>query len=180
MDRFLSFLRLVLVLIALLYVTWFLSALLLPEEVLRPFFSNRFSTVVSEFSFWRVFLTNFAIGFLGVQFMNLFRVGKYPGGIYVLPIFWVIYGLLLGTNSFVFAGKPVPISLSVLWTRTGFNELLAYTLGYEASRNWALWKQEGLWRVSRLEGKTWKPQKHDFVYWGLGLILLIIAVAREI
>jgi hypothetical protein len=112
--------------------------------------------------------------------MNLFRVRKYPGGIYVLPIFWVIYGLLLGTNSFVFAGEPVPISLSVLWTRTGFNELLAYTFGYEASRNWALWKQEGLWRVSRLEGKSWNPQKQDFVYWGLGLILLILAVAREI
>ncbi len=179
MDRLFSFLKLVLVLLALMYGTWFLSSLLLPEEILRPFFSNRFSTVVGEFSFWRVFLANFVIGFLGVQFMNLFRVGKYPGGIYVLPVFWIIYGLLLGTNSFVFAGDPVPISISVLWNRTGFNELLAYTLGYEASRNWALWRQESLWKVSRLEGRRFTPNRQDFVYWSLGFVLLMIAVVRE-
>ena len=111
--------------------------------------------------------------------MNLFRVGKYPGGIYVLPIFWILYGLLLGTNSFVFAGEPVPLSISVLWTRTGFNELLAYTLGYESSRDWALWKQQGLWKVNKLEGKTWNPQLDDLVYWTVGLVFLLIAVVRE-
>lgn len=180
MIRFLNFVKLVFILILILYITWLLSKVLLPEEILRPFFSNRFSTVVGEFSFWRVFLANFLIGFLGIQFMNLFRVGKYPGGIFILPIFWVFYGLLLGTNSFVFAGDPVPISISILWTRTGVNELLAYTLGYEASRNWAIWKQDGFWRASRIQGKDWSPQLEDFIYWSAGLILLVIAVAREV
>ena len=180
MSRFLAFLKLVLVLLALMFSTWYLSALLLPTGILRPFFSNRFSTVVGEFTFWRVFLANFLIGFLGVQFMNLFSVGRYPGGLYALPVFWTIYGLLLGTNSFIFAGEPVPFSISILWTRTGFNELLAYTLGFEASRNWALWKQQGLWKVYRLNGKSWNPQAQDFIYWGAGLILLLLAVAREI
>ena len=180
MSRFLAFLKLVLVLMALMFSTWYLSALFLPKEILRPFFSSRFSAVVGEFTFWRVFLANFLIGFLGVQFMNLFRVGRYPGGLYVLPVFWIIYGLLLGTNSFVFAGEPVAFSISVLWTRTGFSELLAYTLGYEASRNWALWKQQGLWKVNRLDGKNWNPQVQDFAYWCVGLIFLLIAVAREI
>lgn len=152
----------------------------LPEGVLRPFFSNRFSTVVGEFTFWQVFLANFLIGLIGAQFMNLFRVGKHAGGLFVLPVFWVIYGLLLGTNSFVYVDKPVPFSISVLWTRTGFNELLAYTLGYEATRDWALWDQEGFWKARRIEGKSWNPQLQDWVYWGIGLVLLVLAVAREV
>ncbi len=85
--------------------------------------------------------------------MNLFRVGKYAGSLYVLPVFWSLYGLLLGTNSFVFAGQPVPFSITVLWTRTGFMELLAYTVGYEATKGWALWEQQGLWNVRRLTDK---------------------------
>ncbi len=180
MKRFIVFLRLAVVLTTLMFGTWYLSATFLPEGVLRSFFSSRFSAVVGEFTFWRVFLANFLAGFLGVQFMNLFRVGKWPGGLYVLPVFWIIYGLLLGTNSFVFAGAPVPFSISVLWTRTGFSELFAYTLGYEASRDWALWRQQGLWRVSRLDGKNWNPRIQDLAYWGAGLILLLVAVAREV
>ncbi len=112
--------------------------------------------------------------------MNLFKVGKTPGGLYVLPVFWILYGLLLGTNSFVFAADPVPFSISVLWTRTGFTELLAYTLGYEASREWALWEQQGLWRVRRLPDKKWNPQAQDLAYWLAGLLLLILAVTREV
>jgi hypothetical protein len=180
MKRFSSFIRLVVAHLALMYAAWFLSSWLLPDGILRPFFANRFSTIVGEFIFWRVLLANFLIGFLGVQFMNLFRVGRHPGGIYVLPLFWIIYGLLLGTNSFVFADEKVPLSLSVLWMRTGFNELLAYTLGYEASRNWAVWQQEGLWKATRIEGRRWKPDVQDLIYWSFGLAFLVLAAAREV
>jgi MFS family permease len=111
MGRLLRFLGLVLVLTLLMYGAWILSACLLPEGLLQRFFVGRFSNVVGEFTFWKVFLANLVVGFLGVQFMNLFRVGKHAGGLYVLPVFWLIYGLLLGTNSFVFAGAPAPLSL---------------------------------------------------------------------
>ncbi len=180
MNRFLSFLRLVLALTVLMFSAWYLSATFLPPGVLRPFFSNRLSTVVGEFTFWKVFLANFVLGFLSVQFMNLFRVGKHAGGLYVLPVFWVIYGLLLGTNSFVFAGASVPFSLAVLWTRTGFSELLAYTFGYEASREWTLWEQHGLWAAPHPAGRRWRPRVEDVAYWAAGLLLLIFAVAREV
>jgi len=180
MNRLLSFLKLVLVLTCLMFATWLLSAALLPQGILRAYFAGRFSTLVGEMTVWKVFLANFLIGFLGVQFMNLFRVGKLPGGLFVLPVFWIIYGALLGTNSFVFADKPVPLSLSVLWTRTGFSELLAYTLGYEASRDWALWEQQGLWKARRLDGKSWTPTLQDWGYWGTGLLLLLFAVVREV
>jgi hypothetical protein len=180
MGRLLRFLALVLVLTLLMYGAWYLSARLLPEGLLRPFFVGRFSNVVGEFTFWRVFLANLVVGFLGVQFMNLFRVGRHAGGLYVLPIFWLIYGLLLGTNSFVFAGAPVPLSLDVLWTRTGFSELAAYMLGYEASRGWAVWAQESLWSAPRRLADRRRPTAEDLAYWITGLLLLIVAVAREI
>lgn len=175
--RFLGF---ILALTLLMYGAWFLSAQLLPEGLLRPFFAARFSNVVGEFTFWKVFLANLVVGFLGVQFMNLFRVGRHAGGLYVLPVFWLIYGLLLGTNSFVFAGTAVPLSLDVLWTRTGFGELLAYTLGYEASAGWAIWQQDGLWSAPRRIADRRRPTAEDLAYWIAGLLLLVVAVAREV
>jgi hypothetical protein len=163
-----------------MFSVWVLSASLLPEDVFRSFFSRLFATRVGELTFTRVFLANLILPFLGIQFMNLFRVGKTPGGLYILPIFWILYGVLLGTNSFVFAGQKVPISISVIWARSGFSELLAYTAGYEASREWALWEQEGLWRVKRLADKKWQMKLPDWIYWIAGLLLLILATAREV
>ncbi len=179
MKRFLLFLRLVLLLTALMFGIWWLSAMALPQGVLRPFFSRLLSERVGEFTFIGVLLANL-FPFFGIQFMNLFRVGRHAGGLYVLPIFWILYGLLLGTNSFVFAGQPVAFSVSVLWMRTGFMELLAYTTVYEATRSWALWEQQGLWRVRRLAEKRWGPQMADWIYWIAGGVLLVIAVAREV
>jgi hypothetical protein len=180
MSRLLRFLGFVLALTLLMYGVWFLSARLLPEGLLQPFFTARFSNMVGEFTFWKVFLANLVVGFLAVQFMNLFRVGRHAGGLYVLPLFWLIYGLVLGTNSFVFADAPVPLSLDVLWTHTGFSELVAYTLGYEASRQWAIWTQEGLWSAPRLIADRRRPTAEDWTYWIAGLLLLIVAVAREV
>jgi hypothetical protein len=109
--------------------------------------------------------------------MNLFRVSGRPGGLYVLPVFWILYGVSLGTNSFVFAGERVPFSPAILWERTGFTELLAYTLGYEASRDWSLW--QGAWQVRRLPDRRWRIQPQDAIYWCAGLLLLAFSAVRE-
>jgi hypothetical protein len=166
-----------LILTALLFGAWFLSAALLPEGILREYFSRLFAGRVGEFTWEKILLANL-LPFLAIQFMNLFRVSGRPGGIYVLPMFWILYGVSLGTNSFVFAGERVPFSLSILWERTGFTELLAYTLGYEAARDWALW--QGAWRVSRLPDRTWRIQAQDVIYWCAGLLLLILSAVREV
>ncbi len=177
MKRLLKFLLLVFILTALMYTAWFLGRTLLPEGLLRPYFSRLFETRVGELTFPKILLANL-LPFLGLQFMNLFRGRRWPGGLYILPIFWLIYGISLGTNSFVYAGQPVSFSISVLWTRVGFTELLAYTAGYEASREWALW--EGFLRTRRINGKKWRPQIQDWIYWGVGVLLLILAALREV
>jgi hypothetical protein len=177
MKRLLRFLGLVVCLTALMYGTWLISRTLLPEELLRSYYSRLFETRVGELTFTKIFLANL-FPFLGVQFMNLFKGHRWPGGLYVLPIFWILYGVSLGTNSFVYAGPPVLFSISVLWVRMGFTELLAYTAGYEATREWALW--EGLWRAKRMTGKKWNPHIQDWIYWSAGLTLLVIAAWREV
>jgi len=179
LKRFLKFIKLVLAFTAIMFMAWALSIIALPEGMFRPYFARLLSERVGEFSFQNILLANM-LPFFGVQFMNLFRVGKLPGGVYVLPIFWIIYGMLLGTNSFVFADQPVPFSISVLWTRTGFTELMAYTTVYEASREWAIWEQQGIWQVRKLGDGKWKPSPSDLIYWIAGLLLLVIAVAREV
>jgi hypothetical protein len=180
MKRLVSFLRLVLVLAALMFGAWILSAAFLPGGVLRGYFSQLFSARVGELTFLRVLLANLLLPFLGIQFMNLFRVGKHAGGLYVLPVFWILYGVSLGTNSFVFASEPVPFSISILWERTGFVELLAYAFGYEASREWTLWEQQGLWKAPRMAGRKWNIAVQDIAYWVAGLLLLILSAAREV
>ena len=129
MRRLWGFIRLVLVLVALMYGAWLLSAALLPQGVLRAYFTHLFSARVGEFSAGRVFAANLA-PFLGIQFMNLFRMRKRPGGLYILPLFWILYGVLLGTNSFVFAGPAVRLSLAVLWeARTASRRVDAWYTG---------------------------------------------------
>ena len=87
---------------------------------------------------------------------------------------------LIGTNSFVFAGPAVRVSLVVLWQRSGFTEMLAYTAGYQASRGWALWAQDSpfgaQWRIAG----QWSPQRADWAYWLGGLLLLALAALREV
>lgn len=56
-------------------------------------------------------------------------------------------------------------------------ELLAYTAGFEASRRWALWK--GFFRSQRIEGARSKPYWQDWIYMGLGIVLLVVSAIRE-
>ena len=176
MKRLFAFLGLVFALTVLLFGSWYVSKMLLPEGLLRPYFSRLFQARVGEIAFIKILLANL-LPFLGVQFMNLYRGRRWPGGLYVLPIFWVLYGVSLGTNSFVYAGPPVPFSISIIWTRVGFTELLAYTLGYAATQEWALW--QGLWHAKRIPGKKWNPKIQDWIYWGMGALLLAAAALRE-
>lgn len=177
--RLAQVLLLILALTVLMYASWILSRLLLPEGWLRPYFTRLYSTQVETFTFWQVFGANL-LPAGGVLFMNLFRVRQRPGGAYVLPVFWAVVGLLYGTNSFVFAGEPVPLSITVLWQRTGFQELLAYTLIYAASLNWTIWRLESVWSTPRLERRAWRISLEDGLYLSAGIANLAAAVAREV
>jgi hypothetical protein len=179
MARWWRFVQLVLLLVALMYGAWVLSAALLPHGVLRATFTRLFSERVGKFTAWRVLTANL-VPFLGIQFMNLFRMRKRPGGLYILPLFWILYGVLLGTNSFVFAGTPIRLSLAVLWQRSGFTEALAYTAGYEATRAWARWEQDSPFGAQRRIAGKWSPQGADWAYWLGGLLLLALAALREV
>jgi hypothetical protein len=179
MRRLWGFVQLVVALVALMYGAWVISATLLPQGVLRATFTRLFSARVGEFTAWRILTANL-VPFLGIQFMNLFRVRNRPGGLYILPLFWILYGVLLGTNSFVFAGPPVRLSLAVLWERSGLSEVLAYTAGYEATRGWARWEQDTPFGAQRRIADKWSPRRADWAFWLSGLLLLALAALREV
>jgi hypothetical protein len=176
MRRFGTFLSMVLALTISMYLAWVLARIILPQELLRSYFTRLFSLRMGKMSIPGILLANI-VPFGAVVFMNLFKGKRLPGGALVIPIFWILYGLILGTNSFVYQGQPVNISIDVLWKRSGFTELLAYTAGFEASRRWALWK--GFFRSERIRGARWKPNWQDWIYLGMGLALLAISAVRE-
>ena len=174
--RLLHFVALVSILTALMFTSWVISRAVLPQRFLAPYFSSLFLARVGELAWWRIFLANI-LPFLVIHFMNLYRVRGIPGGMYVLPIFWALLGVIYGTNSFIFPGQPIALSLSVVWQRTGVSELAAYTFGYEASRFWQLW--EGAWNPRRIPASRWAISRADSVFLIAGLLALLFSASRE-
>lgn len=106
--------------------------------------------------FWNLVLT----GGL-TAFASLFAVNRLPLG-YVVPwMILAIYGGLLGTNSFYCPNPdgPLPISLSVLWTRAGFRETIGYLLIAAVLANQFFWRQPSFFRLQVERVRSWKEFK---------------------
>ncbi len=155
-------------------ISWTLSYILLPEGFLRGktlagLLNPRRDSPAAMFV--HVGLWNLLFGYGGVIYMNRFRVDGLPAGYVITWMFWAFYGLLLGTNSFAFPGpaKYAP-SFTLLWGRSGFFEISAYTLAAAATARWCLDP------IKR--SKAWLSVE-DIVALLLALGLLIFAVWRE-
>lgn len=63
-------------------------------------------------------------------FASLFVLNRFAWGYAVRWMTFAIYGGLLGTNSFNCPNPEgtLPISLSILWIRAGFSEVISYLL----------------------------------------------------
>jgi hypothetical protein len=152
---------------ALLFVlSWTASYHFLPEGVLRgrlPAGRLPVATPQLTTTFLRIFAVNVLVACALVFVANLFQVGQMPLGYLVVMGHSVIYGILLGTNSF---GIPAPErfspSLTTVLARSGAFEITAYIAIAAATqglvvwrqRSWRDWRSErvGLWREWRLSG----------------------------
>lgn len=112
---------------------WFLGFYLFPEGSMRgTSLASKLAgsdiglSVGKELS--RILLVNLLMGSVIILFNLSFRINNIPLGYLIPPIWFLLYGLILGSNSFTFAmdGKMAP-SLAVLG-RSGLYELAAYTL----------------------------------------------------
>lgn len=141
---------------------WFLSYYFLPEGILRGRFLSadlplETSRVVS--TFLRIFATNLVVGVGLILVASLFLVGNIPMSYFVVGVHALLYGMLLGTNSFAIpaVGRFVP-SLSVAVGRSGAFEITAYIAVAAATQNLALWKQQSWinWHTDRISSpRNW-------------------------
>jgi hypothetical protein len=117
---------------AILLLTWILSFRILPEGVVRGSSGAYFVPVKAENTtetFARIFLWNLCLGCFPMAIGNIVRIKGVPLGYLLTFYHWGIYGVLLGTNSFVIPGpgRFIP-SLITLFYGSGMYEISSYTL----------------------------------------------------
>lgn len=123
----------------LLYVAWSLSYVSLPEGSVRGTTIAAYVPLTTQevnSTFIRILTYNLLLAALSIFIANFIRVKGIPLG--YLPLFyhWVLYGVFLGTNSFMIpsAAKLLP-SLSTLFYGSGIYEITSYTLIAAATYN---------------------------------------------
>lgn len=164
---------------AILFGMWAASLAWLPEGFFlglpRPSINNCQQDVWQAL---RAFLWNLVLTGGLTVFTSLFALNSFPLG-YVVP--WLIfatYGGMLGTNSFGCPNPegPIPISLSVFWTRAGFREIIGYLLIAAALANQYLWQQPSFFKMQVERVRSCKEFKLNLqVIFGLCTAILLIA-----
>ncbi len=110
-----------------------------------------------------IFLWNLILAGGLVALASLVALGRFPYG-YVIPwLLFGIYGGMLGTNSYLCQelSGPVPLSVSVLWTRAGFREVAGYLLIAAAFANQFVWRQPSFFDVRVERVRALKDVKMD-------------------
>jgi hypothetical protein len=167
-----------------LFGMWATSLAWLPEGFFlglpRPSMNN------CEQAVWktlRAFLWNLALTGGLTAFASLFALNRFPLG-YLVP--WVIfatYGGMLGTNSFSCPNPEgrLPISLSVLWTRAGFGEIIGYLLIAATLANHYIWQQSSFFKLRVERVRSWKEfQLNVEMTFGLCAAVFLLAWAAVI
>lgn len=122
-----------------LLLAWIFSFKALPESVARGGSGAFYVLVKAEneaLTFVRIFLWNICIGCIPIVFGNLARLKGVPLGYILVFYHWGMYGVLLGTNSFLIPGpgRFLP-SLTTLFYGSGIYEISSYTLISSATFN---------------------------------------------
>jgi hypothetical protein len=167
-------------------ISWTISYYLLPEGILRgkllagrlPIETDRMIT-----TFLRIFSFNLFVACGLIVFANLFQVGVLPLGYLVVCSHSIIYGILLGTNSF---GIPAPArfapSLTTLLSRSGIFEITVYIAIATATSGLVLWKQRS-WEDLHIERvgspKEWHLNTRELIVIVLSVVLLAFGNLRE-
>ena len=168
-------------------VAWTASYYLLPEGVLRGKLPGQRTPVETSHvitTFLRIFAVNLLAGCGLVALANLFRAGDTALG-YFYPMYSsVLYGVLLGTNSF---GLPAPArfapSLTTVLSRSGAFEITAYIGIAAATRGLVIWRQRSWldWRSGEQVGswREWRLDRAEIAVVVGAILLLAAANYRE-
>ena len=169
---------------SILFLAWTISYLILPQGALRGKLPGTvlFGENTDLLStFLKIFLFNFLIGGIVFSLCNLFRVGDIPLGYVAIWLDILVFGLLKGTNSFIYPYETMLASF-IGFLRTGLWEFSAYVLMTCSTVNFAIYKQES-WlsgKVTRI--KQWsnvKLNKADKSTYLIGVIVLLLSAFLE-
>ncbi len=132
---------------------WFISFYLFPEGLMRDtslaskLAGSDISASVGK-EFIRIFVVNLIMSAVIIVFNLSFRVNSVPLGYLIPPIWFLLYGLILGSNSFTFAmAERIAPSFAVLG-RSGLYELAAYTLITVATYNISRFEIKALFKTN--------------------------------
>ena len=123
----------------LLFIAWSLSYVSLPEGSARGTVIVSYIPLTTEevnSTFLRIFIYNLSVAAALIFIANLIRIKGLPLGYFVLFYHWILYGIFLGTNSFMIpsATRLFP-SLTTLFHGSGIYEITSYTLIAAATYN---------------------------------------------
>ncbi len=157
---------------------WFLSFYLFSEGVMRDT-SLASKLAGSDISadagreMIRIFVVNLLMGSFIIGFNYSFRINNLPLGYLIPPIWFLLYGLILGSNSFTFAmDERIGPSLAVL-QRSGLYELAAYTLMAVSTYNISRFEIKALFKTN--PEKIHNPVRFNTQqYLGLAVAVLIL------
>lgn len=186
-NVFVRFLSLYLTGILLFLVAWTLSYLLLPEGIIQgKNLASQISGGEAATSMAKEFIKIFAYNLFACSLIiaaNLtLKIKEYPLG-YLIPLIWfIMYGMMLGTNSFTISiGEPMRPSFAVI-KRSGIYEIMAYCMiaaaTYSLSRN----KMEKLFTrksVPIREEFRDPIQKAEWITIGISIFILLLSNLRE-
>ena len=179
------FLGLYLMGLLLFIAAWFIGYHLFPEGIMRG--TNLASKLAgSDISvsirgeLTRIFVVNLLMSTIIILFNLSFRINKIPLGYLIPPIWFLLYGLTLGSNSFTFAmAERIAPSLAVLG-RSGLYEMAAYTLITVSTYNISKFEIKALFKTN--PEKINKPiilQRQQYIGLIIAILILLFSNIKE-
>ncbi len=166
------------------FASWLLSFHLFPEGIMRDTslaskMAGSDISVSIEKELTRLFIVNLIMSAVIVLFNLSFRINNIPLGYLIPPVWFLLYGLILGSNSFTIAmTERIAPSLSVLG-RSGLYEMAAYTLIAVSTYNISRFEIKALFKTN--PEKINKPIVfRSQQYIGLIVALLILLASNII
>ena len=180
------FISLYLLGLTMFFAAWTFSYLLLPEGMLggigilgRLAGDTAADAVIKEFAL--IFSLNL-IGFGAVIVGNLILRVKFFSFGYLIPLAWMmIYGVLLGTNSFSIPMEQAMAPSLAVFGRSGLYEMMSFVLLAAATNSISLNYSESFRSKSRPvpRNERWPMKKEQWVWVAIAILLLAGAAIRE-
>ena len=180
------FISLYLLGLTMFFAAWTFSYLLLPEGMLggigilgRLAGDTAADAVIKEFAL--IFSLNL-IGFGAVIVGNLILRVKFFSFGYLIPLAWMmIYGVLLGTNSFSIPMEQAMAPSLAVFGRSGLYEMMSFVLLAAATNSISLNQSESFRSKSKpVPGnERWPMKKEQWVGVAIAILLLAGAAMRE-